>query len=53
MARALLMETMFKINPIESKLKDKKYRGHGKSCLRMENHANDMAYLHDFAVPFA
>jgi hypothetical protein len=39
-----------KINPIQRKLKDKNYRGHGKSCLRMENHANGMAYLHDFAM---
>jgi hypothetical protein len=33
---------MTKIGPIEKKLKDKNYRGHGKSCPRMENHANGM-----------
>jgi hypothetical protein len=27
-----------KIDPIQSKLKDKNYRGHGKSCLRIESH---------------
>jgi hypothetical protein len=42
-----------KIDPIESKLKNKNYKGHGKSCLRMENHANGMPYLHDVAMPFA
>jgi hypothetical protein len=29
-----------KIGPIENKLKDKIYRGQGKACSRMENHAN-------------
>jgi hypothetical protein len=33
---------MTKIGHIEKKLKDKNYRGHGKSCPRMENHANGM-----------
>jgi hypothetical protein len=41
-----------KIDSIENKLKDKNYRGHGNSCLRMENHANGTAYLYDFALPF-
>jgi hypothetical protein len=41
-----------KIGPIENKLKDKNYRSYGKSCLRMENHANStgnvLCHLHDF-----
>jgi hypothetical protein len=40
------------IGPIKNKLKDKNYRGHGKSCPRMENHANGTTHfpclLHDF-----
>jgi hypothetical protein len=43
---------MTKIDPMENKLKDKNYRSHGKSCLRMENHASGMGnvpcHLHDF-----
>jgi hypothetical protein len=41
-----------KIDLVENKLKVKIYRGHGKSCPRMENHANGMENvlydLHDF-----
>jgi hypothetical protein len=33
------------IDPMENKLKDKKYRGHDKSCPRMENHANGTAHF--------
>jgi hypothetical protein len=40
------------IGPIENKLKDKHYKGHGESCPRMDNHANGMAHslchLRDF-----
>jgi hypothetical protein len=40
------------IGPKENKLKDKNYRGHGKSCPRIENHANGIGnvlyHLHDF-----
>jgi hypothetical protein len=40
------------IGPIENKLKDKNYRGHNKSCPRMENHANGtrnvLCHLYDF-----
>jgi hypothetical protein len=39
------------IGPIKNKLKDKNYRGHGKSCPRMENHAKSMphflCHMHD------
>jgi hypothetical protein len=41
------------IDSIESKLKDKNYRGHGKSCLRMENHTNGTAKSCKYVVPFA
>jgi hypothetical protein len=34
---------MTKVDPIQSNLKDKNYRGYSKSGLRMENHANAMA----------
>jgi hypothetical protein len=44
---------MTKIGSMENKLKDKNYRGYGKSCLRMENHENGMAHLPTFVVPFA
>jgi hypothetical protein len=38
---------------IRSKLEDKNYRGHGKSCLKMENHENGIANVGKCAVPFA
>jgi hypothetical protein len=45
---------MTEIGPVENKLKDKNYRGHGKSCPRMENHANGMGnvpcHLHDLPL---
>jgi hypothetical protein len=34
-----------KIGPIENKLKDKNYRGHGKSCPRIENHSNGTSHF--------
>jgi hypothetical protein len=38
--------------PHRNKLKDKNYRGYGKSCLRIENHADGtihfLCHLHDF-----
>jgi hypothetical protein len=46
-----------KIGPIENKIKEKIYRGHGKSCPRIENHANGMenvtCQLHDFPFLFS
>jgi hypothetical protein len=44
---------MTKIKPIQSKLKDRNYRGHGKSCLRMENHANGTTNVGKCAMPFS
>ena len=46
---------MTKIDPMKSKLKGKINKGHRKSCLRMETHANGtesaLCHLHDF--PFS
>jgi hypothetical protein len=38
------------IGPIDNKLKNKNYRGHGKSCIRMEN---PYKWPGKCAVPFA
>jgi hypothetical protein len=46
-----------KIGSIENKIKEKNYRGHGKSYPRIENHANGMGnvpcQLHDFPFLFS